>query len=68
MIVRPKNEMMGERIRIKIRKKSDFRHDLKVPRRNNTRSHLAFVLHQVILYLIIWLTDFACCDWSIPDP
>ena len=18
--------------------------------------------------LIIWLTDFACCDWSIPGP
>ena len=21
-----------------------------------------------ILFLIIWLTDFMCCDWSIPGP
>ena len=21
-----------------------------------------------ISHIIIWLTDFACCDWSIPGP
>ena len=21
-----------------------------------------------ISYIIIWLSDFACCDWSIPGP
>ena len=21
-----------------------------------------------VLYFIIWLTDFACCDWLIPGP
>ena len=24
------------------------------------------VLYCTVLYFIIWLTDFACCDWSIP--
>ena len=26
------------------------------------------VLYYIVLYCIIWLTDFACCDWSIPGP
>ena len=33
--------------------------------------HLSLVFSQVtrgIFHAIIWLTDFACCDWSIPGP
>ena len=26
------------------------------------------ILYCIILYFIIWLTDLACCDWSIPGP
>ena len=26
------------------------------------------VITMVILDIIIWLTDFMCCDWSIPGP
>ena len=26
------------------------------------------ILYCIILYFTIWLTDFACCDWSIPGP
>ena len=24
--------------------------------------------YSTVQYIIIWLTDFACCDWSIPGP
>ena len=28
----------------------------------------SFLSRQSICIFIIWLTDFACCDWSIPGP
>ena len=33
------------------------------------KSSLRPFLHQALqLLFIIWLNDFACCDWSIPGP
>ena len=29
--------------------------------------HVKPVIH-IIIIVIIWLTDFACCDWSISGP
>ena len=26
------------------------------------------ISHRQVLLFIMWLTDFACCDWSIPSP
>ena len=40
--------------------------------RNATRVHKATIIirtqHNIIQHIIIWLPDFACCDWSIPGP
>ena len=32
------------------------------------QSQHAKTVSRIIILLIIWLTDFACCDWSIPGP
>ena len=32
------------------------------------RLNNGFIILYLILCIIIWLTDFACCDWSIPGP
>ena len=32
------------------------------------QSQHAKSVSQIIMCFIIWLTDFACCDWSIPGP
>ena len=32
------------------------------------KSQRTHTRYDAILYFITWLTDFACCDWSIPGP
>ena len=57
---------------------SDGRHGIcahrliKISHQQVTLADFLLVLHAVqyrlITLFIIWLTDFACCDWSIPGP